>query len=96
MAKAEKKRASRQEYVSQNQMVIPGFEMPFDKHLSPNNRWVILARGIPWDRIVNVYLHKTVKSNYGASKINPRMIVGALIIKHFMNFSDRETIESIS
>lgn len=96
MAKAQKKRASRLEYVSQKQMVIPGFEMPFDQHLSPDNRWVKLSQAIPWDKMTNIYLHKVSKSKYGASKINPRMVLGALIIKHYMDYTDRETIESIT
>jgi len=95
MAKAEKKRASRLEYQSQYQLVIPGFEMPFEKHLNPENRWVVLAKTIPWDRMVNIYVRKMGKSNFGTSKINPRMVLGALIIKHYMGYTDRETVEMI-
>ena len=95
MAKAEKKRASRLGYESQYQLVIPGFETPFDKHLDPRNRWVVLAKSIPWDRLVNVYMRKMGKSNFGTSKINPRMVLGAMIIKHYMGYTDRETVEMI-
>lgn len=95
MAKVEKKRASRQEYQSQYQLVIPGFETPFEKNLDPSNRWVVLSKSIPWDRIVNVYLRSMSNSNYGTSNINARMIIGAMIIKHYMGYTDRETIDMI-
>ena len=95
MAKAEKKPASRIEYQSQYQLVIPGFEMPFEKHLDPKNRWVVMAKSIPWDRMVNIYMRKMGKSNFGTSIINPRMVLGALIIKHYLGYTDRETVEMI-
>lgn len=96
MANSEKKRASRLPYMQQNQLTLPGFELPFDKHLDPNNRWVKLCQSIPWDKIVNLYLRSMSRSPYGTTKINPRMVLGAVIIKHYMNYTDRETIESIS
>jgi transposase, IS5 family len=95
MAKALKNRASKQEYTSQNQLLLPGFETPFDQHLNPSNRWVVLAKKIPWDSIVGVYQSQMQNSETGADGINPRVAIGALIIKHKCDLSDRETVLQI-
>ncbi len=47
MAKAKKYRASKQAYVSPNQLTLTGFETPFSRHLRADNRWVVLANKIP-------------------------------------------------
>jgi hypothetical protein len=95
MARALKKHVSKQEYTSQKQLEIPGFETPFVQHLDPTNRWVILARSIPWDSLVSVYQNQMDNSDTGASGLNPRVALGAVIIKHMCDYSDRETILQI-
>ena len=95
MAKALKNRASKQGYVSPAQQILPGFESPFSRHLNPLNRWVLLAEKIPWDELVNVYSKQLRNSQTGADGINPRVAIGALIIKHMCDLSDRETIQQI-
>ena len=95
MAKAQKNRASKSEYVSPGQLVLVGFESPFTTHLNPNNRWVILAKQMPWDSISQVYRKQLHNNMYGAKGINPRVAIGAIIIKHICDLSDRETILQI-
>jgi len=95
MAKSSKTRASKRPYVSPGQGVLPCFELPFSGSLSPDNRWVVLAGKIPWDVLVNIYLKQMRNGCTGASGINPRVALGALIIKHICDLSDRETIEQI-
>ena len=92
MSKTEKKRASKQKYVSQYQLTLPGFETPFSNSLLPTNRWVILAQRIPWDMLVGIYQSSMDNSEYGAGSINPRVAIGSLIIKHLENLSDRDTV----
>lgn len=46
-----KKRAQVPKYVSPKQLILSGFETPFEKNLNPTNRWVVLAHLIPWDEI---------------------------------------------
>ena len=41
MNRPPKKRAQAPDYVSQNQLVLDGFESPFDQKLNPTNRWVV-------------------------------------------------------
>ena len=95
MARALKTRASKQEYISTNQVIIPGFETPFHKHLNASNRWVVLSVKMPWDELVNVYKKQMNNSKTGADGINPRVVIGSLIIKHMCDLSDRETVQQI-
>src|SRR5659263_289470 len=91
-----KKRAQVLEYVSPNQLVLVGFESPFDQKLSPSNRWVVLAHLIPWDEICNMYFKFVPKGQTGRPALNPRIVIGSLIIKHMCNLDDRETVDQIS
>ena len=94
MSKAKETRASKLSYVSQNQLKLEGFETPFEQNLDPENRWVIMAHCIPWDRLVGIY-NKKKRSNYGASKINGRIAIGSLIIKYLCDLSDRDVLSNI-
>lgn len=96
MAKSFKKRASTPLYVSPNQLVLEGFESPFEKKLSKNNRWVVLAKLLPWDEVSTIYYKHVQKSSTGRPPLNARVVVGALIIKHICNLSDQETVDQIS
>jgi IS5 family transposase len=95
MAKASKIRASKLPYQSISQLTLEGFETPFSQKLSFNNRWVLLGNRIPWDNIVSVYDKQMNNGATGASHINGRVVLGALIIKHMCNLSDEETILQI-
>jgi len=91
-----KKRASTPQYVSPNQLVLAGFETPFEKELNPKNRWVVLARLIPWDDVCSIYQKHVGVSNTGRPPLNPRIVIGSLIIKHLCNLDDRETVDQIT
>ncbi|MCO5230342.1 MAG: transposase [Chitinophagales bacterium] len=91
-----KSRASNVEYVSHNQLTIDGFESPFEKKLNPNNRWVLLSNLLPWDEFCSIYQKFVPKRDTGRRPLNPRIVLGALIIKHICNLDDRETIDQIS
>ncbi len=95
MAKAQKNRASKHPYISPKQMTIEGFESPFSQSLDMRNRWVVLAHQIPWDLLVNTYQAQMNNSQTGADGINPRVAIGAMILKHMCNMSDRETVLQI-
>jgi len=41
---------------------------------------------MPWDELVNVYQKQMNNSKTGADGINPRVVIGALIIKHMCDF----------
>lgn len=95
MPKALKNRASKQAYVSPSQPLLDGFTTPFSQHLKATNRWVVLAQKIPWDELVSVYTRQLGNDKTGAGGINPRVVLGSLIIKHMCTLSDREVIEQI-
>jgi len=95
MARALKTRASKQAYVSPAQPPLPGFESPFSKHLNPLNRWIVLAKKMPWDELVGIYQKQMNNTKTGADGINPRVVIGSLIIKHMCDLSDRETVQQI-
>ena len=94
LLKAYRKRASTPQYVSPNQLVLVGFETPFEQQLTKNNRWVKLTGLIPWDKIVGQY-DTQFKSAEGRPPISGRIVLGALIIKHILNLTDEETIHQI-
>lgn len=89
-----RKRASTPDYVSPNQLVLLGFETPFEQKLTRDNRWVRLAQRIPWDKLV-VYYDNLFPAVEGRPPISGRVILGAVIIKHLGDLTDRETIAQI-
>ena len=94
--KERKSRAFNPRYESPNQGILPGFEHPFDRELDPSNRWVVLSRLIPWDELCTDYVRHTVRSGAGRKPVNPRIVLGSLIIKYMLNLDDRETVDQIS
>ena len=96
MKKALKKRAPTPNYVSPTQLLLDGFQTPFDKTLNPANRWVVLAHLIPWDEICNMYLKHVGISSTGRPALSPRVVIGSLIIKHMCNLDDREAVDQMS
>ncbi|MDP3445856.1 MAG: hypothetical protein Q8T08_23600 [Ignavibacteria bacterium] len=75
MTKTSKKRALSPQYVSPKQLVLEGFETPFERILDKTNRWVVLSHLIPWDEICSLY-YKSVKiSDTGRPSLNPRIVL---------------------
>lgn len=81
-------------YTSHNQIPIKEFYLPFGGQLGEDNRWVILARHLPWDEMVSIYAQK-MSIQMGRSALSPRIAIGALIIKHMKKLSDEETVAEI-
>jgi len=82
-------------YTPASQLTLEGFEHPFDKALEAGNRWVKLAALIPWDEVAKVY-SKNLESDKGRLSVDVRMVIAAMIIKHRLKLSDRETVATIS
>lgn len=73
---------------------LENFELPFGSKLAEDNRWVIMAKLIPWAEVEEEYAKKfTIE--IGAPAKSSRMALGALIIKEKLGISDRETVEQI-
>jgi len=77
---------------------LPEFEsfyLPFGGHLYSDNRWVQLAKLIPWNEIEKKYEKNFAESGMGAEALSARVALGALIIKEKLKISDEETVEQI-
>lgn len=96
MKKPLKNRAPSPKYVSSNQLTLAGFESPFERELNPNNRWVVLSKLLPWDELCSIYWKYLPEKSTGRPALNPRIVLGAIIIKHLCDLDDRETVDQIS
>ena len=81
-------------YTPSNQLTLEGFKHPFYKQLKPDNRWVKLAEVIPWDELAGIY-SRNLDPGAGRLSVDIRLVIGALVIKHKMKLSDRDTVELI-
>lgn len=91
-----KKRAPSPMYVSPSQLTLDCFKTPFDNQLLSTNRWVVMARVIPWDDICGLYLKHVGISDIGRPPLSPRVVIGSVMIKHLLNLDDREVVAQIS
>ena len=96
MEKAKRKHAPAPIYISPKQLSLDAFKSPFERQLNPKNRWVVLAGLIPWDEICSLYLKNVTVSNTGRPPLNPRIVIGSLIIKHMCNLDDREAVDQMT
>ena len=80
--------------VEQLETELENFELPFGGKLSEDNRWVIMAKLIPWSEVEEEYAKKFTLE-IGAPAKSSRMALGSLIIKEKLGISDRETVEQI-
>jgi len=65
--------------------------LPFGGKLNPNNRWVQLAKLLPWDKAEENYV-QTLGYPIVGQKVYPvRVSFGSLLIKERFGVSDRET-----
>jgi IS5 family transposase len=82
-------------YTPANQLTLEAFKHPFEKVLDQNNRWVRLAELVPWDELAGIYA-RSLDPDTGRLSVDVRMVIGALIIKHKLCLSDRDTVDMIS
>ncbi len=96
MQNTSKNRAPAPKYVSTKQLSLVEFESPFERNLNPSNRWVILSKLLPWDELCSIYWKYVPEKSTGRTPLKPRIVLGAIIIKHLCDLDDRETVEQIS
>ena len=78
-----------------NQLAFEDFYLPFGGKLRSNNRWVLLAKMVPWDTVESLYAEQFSANGQGAPAKSARMALGSLIIKERLGASDEETVEQI-
>ncbi len=76
------------------------FEQPehfvMNNGLDPSNRWVRLAKLVPWDLIEKKYAENFKETPFSRPAKPARMAIGTLIIKEKYSLSDIETVEMIT
>jgi len=82
------------DYISERQLTIEEFKTPFQTSLLPDNRWVRLSSVVPWDDFASVYI-SMMNPDFGRPGVSPRLVLGALIIKHKEKLDDRGVIAAI-
>jgi len=78
-----------------NQLTLAEFDWPFLEPLDEDNRWVKLGDMIPWEALSVPYLKNFPNTIQGRPAKPARLVIGALIIKHKLVLSDRETVDQI-
>jgi hypothetical protein len=81
-------------YHSQKQLSLAEFDWPFQTALDESNRWVKLSECIPWDELAEGY-YEGLADRQGRPTKDARLVIGAVIIKHKLCLSDRETVAQI-
>jgi len=81
-------------YQSQKQLSLAEFDWPFQTALDEDNRWVKLSDCIPWDALAEAY-YQGLSKKRGRPTKDARLVIGAVIIKHKLCLSDRETVAQI-
>ena len=79
---------------SRQQREFPDFYLPFSGHLDPENRWIVLARLVPWELAEQIY-HEGLCEDFGAPIVPSRTALGALLVKERLGLTDRETVAAI-
>jgi len=80
---------------NQRQLQFEDFALPFGGKLRSDNRWVMLAKFIPWEEFEHAYRKSFKDSGLGPPAKSVRIALGALIIKERLGTSDEETVEQI-
>ena len=80
---------------NQRQLEFEDFALPFAGKLRSDNRWVKLAKFIPWHEYEGSYRRAFKNSGMGPPAKSVRVALGALIIKERLGTSDEETVEQI-
>ena len=77
---------------SLRQTEFEDFYLPFGGRLNSANRWVVLAKKIPWDEFEDLYAANFASSGQGAPAFSVCVALGALIIKEKLQLSDEEAV----
>lgn len=82
---------------NRDQLSMEEFFLPFGGRLSAENRWVKMAKLIPWDLVEDHYAGSfTDDRPDGRPPITARIAFGAIYIKEQEGLTDRQTVEYIT
>ena len=77
------------------QLEFEQFALPFNGGLRSDNRWVKMAKFIPWQQFESLYAKCLSGTQMGSPALSVRIAIGSLIIKERLGTSDEETVEQI-
>lgn len=77
------------------QFSFKDFYLPFGGELSGDNRWVLLAKLVPWNKIEKQYSNNFSDNGMGAPAKSARIAFASLIIQERLNLTDEETVAQI-
>lgn len=78
-----------------NQLTMEEFNIPFGDRLRAENRWVKMAKIMPWELIEELYA-KSLSESEGRPSIPARIAYGAIYIKEQENLTDERTVEYLT
>ncbi|MBU4306227.1 MAG: transposase, partial [Acidobacteria bacterium] len=67
--------------------------LPFGGQLDETNRWLRIAKLIPWDELEGEYASHF--SHTGRPGTDGRLFIGLMLLKHMTGASDREIVEAV-
>jgi len=67
---------------------------PFGGQLDPENRWLKIAKLIPWDRLE--FKYQSYFSDKGRPAKDGHLVIGILLLKHMTCLSDDEIVKQVS
>jgi len=79
---------------SHKQLSLAEFDWPFQTALDEENRWVKMSQCIPWDDLSEGY-YQSLSLHQGRPTKDARLVIAAVIIKHKLCLSDRETVAQL-
>jgi hypothetical protein len=95
--KACKKGLAMYRKADRDQIDLGDFFLPFGGELSASNRWVKMARAMPWGLIEDLYEESFESERKdGRPPLPARIAFGAIYIKEQENLTDRKTLEFIA
>lgn len=78
-----------------HQFTLADFNQPVGLKMNADNRWIVKASLIPWEKFEDQYARK-FKSKTGMPAKSFRMALGALLIQKEYGWSDRELVAQIT
>lgn len=83
-------------YRGKDRQALPLFSelFPFGGKLDPENRWLKIAKLIPWDEIERKY--KRFFCERGRPSLDSRLVIGILLLKHMTGFSDDDIVKLVN
>lgn len=75
---------------------LPEIGLYFEGRLNPENRWVKMAKRLPWQELEVDYTKHFKSCGRGEVALNVRVAMGALLIKEILGLSDRAVVDAVS